>query len=75
VSLQINFNTHWSSEFKRYPHFVSGETEAGVCVVDSFDDATSAAAHPGRWSFAHPRIAQAIWLPGRLLARVPVRAR
>jgi hypothetical protein len=75
VSLQIDFNTHWSSTSKHHPHFVSDETEAGVCVVGAFDHAISAPAHPERWSLAHPRIAQAPWLRGRLLARAPVRAR
>ena len=75
VSLQIDFNTHWSPESNHHSHFVSDETEAGVCVVDAFDEAISAPAHPEHWSLAQPRLAQAPWLHGRLLARVPVHAR
>jgi hypothetical protein len=75
VSLQIDFNTHRSSESKHYPHFVSAETEAGVCVVGAFGDAISVPAHPERLSLAHPPIAQAPWLLDRLLAHVLVRAR
>ena len=75
MSLQIDFNTHGSSESKHHPHFVSAETEAGVCVVGAFGDAISVPAHPERLSLAHPPIAQALWLRRRLLARVPLRAR
>ena len=75
MSLQFDFNTHWSSESKHHPHFVSGETAAGVCVVGAFDDAISALAHPERWPLAPPLLAPATWLLGRLLVRVPVRAR
>jgi hypothetical protein len=71
----INFNTHWSSESKNHPHFVSGETSAGVCVVGAFGDAISVPAHPERLSLAHRPIAQAPWLLDRLLARVLVSAR
>ena len=74
VSLQIDFNTHWSSESKHRPHFVSDETEAGVCAVGAYDHAISAPAHPERWSLPHHRIAQAPWLLRRLPVRVPRRA-
>ena len=73
MSRQIGINTHWSSESKHHPHSVSVETAAGVCVVAAFDDAISAPAHPA--SLAHPPIAQALWLRGQLLARVPVHVR
>lgn len=70
MSLQIDFEAHWSSESN--PHSVSIETAAGVCVVAAFDDATSALAHPG--SLVHPPISQAPWLRGRLLGRGLVHA-
>jgi predicted component of type VI protein secretion system len=73
VSFQIDFNTHESLESKHHRHFVWGETAVGVCVVDVFDDAVSAPALRGL--LAHPPIAQAPWLHGRLLAHARVHAR
>ena len=52
MSPSIDFNTHWSSESKHHPHFVSDETAADACPVGAFDDAISAPAHPELWSVA-----------------------
>jgi hypothetical protein len=62
-----------ASERGQRGSFNSDETEAGVCAAAALH-AISAAAHPERWSLAHPALAPATWLLARLPARVPRRA-
>jgi hypothetical protein len=51
-------------------------TEAGIRAVAAAAafDSVPALAHPEPWSVAHPALALATWLPGRLPAHAPRRA-
>ena len=68
MSFSIDFNTHWSSESKHHPHFVSDETAAGVCVVGGFVLVGSMMRYPHRriLNFGHSRVTCVLWRPGLL---------